>query len=118
MIYGFGQVPNVDFISVPSVLAYKVAKVFSWLALVAIVMSILVKNPTAFKSKLVLAHEDSGLLKITHHPAQWWVLLFARAHILANDDSAPIVFFGTFALLSFFGVLSMDQKRSWETDPK
>jgi hypothetical protein len=38
MIYGYVQVPHVDFIWVPSVLAYKVAKVFMLLALVTIVM--------------------------------------------------------------------------------
>jgi uncharacterized membrane protein len=45
-------------------------------------------------------------------------LLFASAHLLANGDSASILFFGTFALLSFFGMLSMDQRRRRETDPK
>ena len=115
MIYGFGQVPNVDFISVPGVLAYKVAKVFMLLALVTIVLGALVKSPTAFMSERALDPEVSGLLKITRHPVQLGVLLFASAHLLANGDSASILFFGTFALLSFFGMLSMDQRRRRET---
>ena len=44
MIYGDVQVTPVDFIWVPSVFAYKVAKTFMLLALVTIVMSALVKN--------------------------------------------------------------------------
>ena len=44
-------------------------------------------------------------------------VLFAGTHLLANDDSSSILFFRTFALLSFLGVLFMDQGRRRETDP-
>jgi len=111
MIYGDVRVTHVDFIWVPSVLAYKVAKVFMLLALVTIVMGPLVKSSRAVMSERALDPEISGLLKIMAHPVQWGILLFASAHLLANGDSASILFFGTFALLSFFGMLSMDQRR-------
>ena len=81
VIYGYVQVPHVGFIWVPSVLAYKVAKVFMLLALVTIVMGALVKTPTAVMSERVLDYEVSGLLNITRHPILWSVLLFARAHL-------------------------------------
>jgi uncharacterized membrane protein len=45
MIYGYVQEPHVDFIWVPSVLAYKVAKAFMLLSPVTIVMGALVKKP-------------------------------------------------------------------------
>jgi uncharacterized membrane protein len=118
MIYGYSQVPHTDFLWYPSVTAYKVAKVLMLLALVTIVMGTLVKNPTAVMSEQALDNEVSGMLKITRHPVQWGILLFACAHLLANGDTASILFFGTFALLSFFGMLSMDQRRRRETDPK
>jgi uncharacterized membrane protein len=38
--------------------------------------------------------------------------------LLANGDIALLISFGTFVLLSFFGVLSMKQRRRRETDPK
>ena len=118
VIYGYVQAPHVGFIWVPSVLAYKVAKVFMLLALVTIVMGALVKTPTAVMNERVLDYEVSGLLNITRHPILWSVLLFARAHLLANRDYASILFFGTFVLLSFFGMLSMDQGRRQKSDPK
>ena len=118
MIYGYGQVPHGDFLWYPSVTAYKVAKVLMLLSLMMIVMGILVKNPTAVMSEQALDNEISGLLKITRHPVQWGILLFACAHLLANGDIASSLFFGTFVLLSFFGMLSMDQRRRRETDPK
>ena len=43
MIYGYVQVPHVDCIWVPRVLAYKVAKVFMLVSRVTIVMGALVK---------------------------------------------------------------------------
>ena len=118
MVYGYAQVPHIDFIWYPSVAAYKIAKVLMLLSLVTIVMGALVKNPTAVMSEQALDNEVSGLLKITRHPVQWGILLFACAHLLANGDTASILFFGTFILLSFFGMLSMDQRRRRETDPK
>jgi uncharacterized membrane protein len=45
-------------------------------------------------------------------------VLFAGTHLLANDYSSSILFFGTFALLSFFEMIFMDQGRRRETDPK
>lgn len=118
MIYGYGQVPHADFLWYPSETAYKVTKVVMLLSLVTIVMGTLVKNPTAVMSEEALNNDISGLLKITRHPVQWGILLFACGHLLANGDTASILFFGTFILLSFFGMLSMDQRRRQETDPK
>ena len=118
MSYGYVQVPHADFVWYPSVGAYQVAKVLMLLSLVTIVMGALVKNPTAVMSEQALDHEVSGILKITRHPVQWGILLFSCGHLLANGDVASILFFGTFVLLSFFGMLSMDQRRRRETDPK
>jgi len=118
MIYGYAQVPHSDFNWYPSITAYKVAKVIVFLSLVMIVMGTLIKNPTAVHSEQALDNEVSGLLKITRHPVQWGILLFACGHLLANGDTASILFFGTLVLLSFFGMLSMDQRRRRETDPK
>ena len=59
MIYGYMQMRYANFIWVPSVLAYKVTKVFMLQVLVAIVMGASVKIPTAVKSERALDHEVS-----------------------------------------------------------
>ena len=46
------------------------------------------------------------------------ILLFAGAHLLANGNGASIFFFVSFALLSFFRMLSVHQRRRRKTDPK
>ena len=118
MVYGYAQVPHMDFNWYPSITAYNVAKVLVFLSLVMIVMGTLVKNPTAVHGEQALENEVSGLLKITRHPVQWGILLFACGHLLANGDTASILFFGTLVLLSLLGMLSMDQRRRRETDPQ
>ena len=118
MIYGYGQVPHVDYIWLPSTLLYGITKGLLLLALVTLVMGTLVRNPTAVASESALDNGVTGMLKITRHPIQWGILLFAIGHLIANGDVASILFFGTFALLSFFGMLSMDARRRSETDPR
>ena len=69
-------------------------------------------------SEQALDQEFRGLLKITRHPVQWGIVLFASAHLLAHGYTASIIFFGRFFLRSFFGMLSMDQRRRREIDQK
>ena len=118
MIYGYSQVPHVDFIWFPSQAAYMVTKAFLLISLVVLVMGALTKNPTQVMNEAALDHEVSGMLKITRHPIQWGILLFAIGHIIANGDTASLMFFGTFALVSFFGMVSMDQRKRQESDPR
>lgn len=118
MIYAYSQVPHVDFIWYPSTAAYLVTKVLLLIGLVILVMGTLTKNPTQVMNEQALDHDVSGMLKVTRHPIQWGIFLFAVGHVIANGDVASIVFFGTFALLSFVGMFSMDARRRKETDPR
>ena len=51
-------------------------------------------------------------------PGSMGVLLSSSAHLFADGDSAPILSVGTFALLSFFAMLEMEQRSRRGTDPK
>lgn len=118
MIYGYGKVPHTDFIWYPHPNAYLVTKVLLFVSLLTIVMGTLTKNPTAVMNEKALDEDISGLLKITRHPVQWGILMFAAGHMIANGDVASLIFFGTLVSLSFFGMLSMDQRRRAEADPR
>jgi uncharacterized membrane protein len=118
MIYGYNQVPHAEFIWYPSAIAYKFTKVLVLLALLLLVMGSLVKNPTAVASEDALDNEISGMLKVTRHPVQWAILLFAIGHIIANGDVASLLMFGTLATLSLLGMFSMDARRRKEEDPR
>lgn len=55
--------------------------------------------------------EVRGILRITRHPAMLGLGLWALMHLLANGDSASMVFFGALATLALLGPLSMDRKK-------
>lgn len=57
------------------------------------------------------AVEVRGILRITRHPAMLGLGLWALMHLLANGDSASMVFFGALATLALLGPLSMDRKK-------
>lgn len=118
MIYAYGSIPHVDYVWYPDPALYKVTKVLLLISLVTIVMGTLTRNPTQVMNEAALDHEVSGMLKVTRHPIQWGILIFAVGHLVANGDKASIVFFGTFAVLAFFGMLSMDARRRQEDDPR
>lgn len=52
-----------------------------------------------------------GILAVTRHPFLWGVILWAAFHIAANGDTASLLFFGTFLVISLPGTFSIDAKR-------
>ncbi len=111
MIYFYSSVPHADFIWLPDATAYKVTKVILLFAIVLIVLGTMTRNPTAVKMEDAINQELPGAVKITRHPTQWGILLFATGHLIANGDKASILFFGTFALVAFVGMFSMDRRK-------
>ena len=118
MIYGYAGVPHHDYIWLPSTSAYMVTKVLLFIALVTLVTGTLTKNPTQVHGDAALDNEISGMLKITRHPVQWGILLFAVGHLIANGDTASILFFGTLVVVSLAGMFSMDARKRQEEDPR
>jgi len=53
----------------------------------------------------------TGVNRITRHPFQWAVILWAASHLAANGDTVSVVFFVTFVLLSGIGSISLDAKK-------
>ncbi len=66
-------------------------------------------NPTAVGGP-GLAAEPRGIQRVTRHPMLWSFALWAALHLLANGDSASLVFFGTFLLTALAGMPSIDAK--------
>jgi|TARA_Y100000310_G_scaffold345370_2_gene464215 uncharacterized membrane protein/mono/diheme cytochrome c family protein len=91
-----------------------------WIPLMVMPISILMmvagfslKNPASFGQESQLDSPDAviGILKITRHPGLWGQGLWALAHIPPNGDLASLMFFSSFAFLSFAGMLHIDQRR-------
>ncbi|MEZ5859488.1 MAG: NnrU family protein [Geminicoccaceae bacterium] len=47
-----------------------------------------------------------GMLRVTRHPLMWGIALWAASHLLANPDTASVVFFGAFVVLALGGAVS------------
>jgi uncharacterized membrane protein len=53
-----------------------------------------------------------GIFRVTRHPMMCAIGLWSGAHMVANGDTAALVFFGTFLLTVLFGIPSQDAKQA------
>ena len=83
-------------------------------AFILIVCGVASRNPTAVGQDKALKGEEParGILRITRHPVQWGILLWAAAHVLARGDLKALIFFGGFALLSALGMALIDSRKA------
>ena len=83
-------------------------------AFVSLVGGFVVRNPTAVgqEGQVQAAGEGEGMLRITRHPFQWAVVLWAVVHIAANGDIASVLFFGSLGIVSFAGTFLIDRKKA------
>ncbi|MDH3644451.1 MAG: NnrU family protein [Gammaproteobacteria bacterium] len=118
LLWVYGEVPRYEYLWLPDPALYWVAKILMPIAFIFMLGGFMVKNPTAVGMEGMLADPEqreksvSGLLRITRHPFQWSVVLWAGSHIVANGDKVSIVFFSSFAVLSLAGTVLIDRKKA------
>ncbi len=84
------------------------------LAFALLVVGTLTPSPNSILSEQAFRRgkiQITGIQRITRHPGMLGIGLWALLHVLANGDSASLVFFGSLALLALLGPLSMDRKK-------
>ncbi len=83
-------------------------------SLVLLAAGVMSKNPSAVRQEGLLRTlgEPRGILRITRHPIQWGIALWALLHVIARGDEASLIFFGGFALLSILGTVLIDARKS------
>ena len=96
---------------------------FDWMRTLALILmpialflllgGLVLKNPTTIGVVLDAGEEVpvTGVMRITRHPVQSAVLLWALIHMMANGDPASLVFFGSIALVSGYGMRLIDQRK-------
>lgn len=112
MIVAYGRAPQVPLW--PSAPAFKAMAVLLMpFAMILLVSGVTTKNPTAAGMVGALAHlaEAKGILRITRHPVQWGIALWALLHLLARGSAAGFIFFGGLFLLSASGTLLIDARK-------
>jgi uncharacterized membrane protein len=83
-------------------------------AFILVVCGVASRNPTAVgQDKALKADEPArGILRVTRHPVQWGILLWALAHVVARGDLKSTIFFGGLAFLSALGMLLIDARKA------
>jgi uncharacterized membrane protein len=89
------------------------------IALLLLVAGYMTRNPTAvMMSPPAGGWQPTGIFTVTRHPIMWAFGIWSVLHILANGDSAGLVFFGAFAVLALGGTRAIDAKkrRTWPVE--
>jgi uncharacterized membrane protein len=81
-------------------------------ALLLLVGSVTVRNPTMVGGKSALATNDAarGILRVVRHPMLWAFALWAGAHLVMFGTLGGLVFFGSFLVVALAGMPSLDAK--------
>lgn len=66
--------------------------------------------PVRGKGRSAQGEEPRGIARVTRHPMMSAAALWAALHLLANGDSASLLFFGALLLTVLFGLPSIDAK--------
>jgi uncharacterized membrane protein len=118
MIYLYGDLPRHEYLWLPDPALYQVPKYVMPIATILLFGGFLVRNPTVVGMEGSLAAEGAaagmarGVNRITRHPFQWGVVLWAAAHLAANGDGVSVAFFGTFLVLGLAGGALIDRKKA------
>ena len=109
-IWVYVQAPRFDYLWMPDPDLYWYAKLSMPLAMMLLVGGFMApkdSDPQQAEAELV-----RGVFRITRHPMQWAIIIWAVGHIIANGDTVSLLFFSAFLSLSFFGTLLMDRKQA------
>lgn len=99
---------------------WRPAGLVALIAIAAIILAVglavigtLSPNPTTVDQEGLLrsASPARGIVRITRHPFMIGVTLWGAAHIVANGDSASLIFFGAFFALAAMAPWLIDRKR-------
>ena len=116
LIWVYIDVPRFDYLWLPNPDLYWLAKLAMPVAFILLLGGFMVKNPTAVGMTIdepdQAAELAQGVTRITRHPFQWAVVLWALSHVAANGDVVSVVFFLSFFILSLLGSLLLDRKKA------
>lgn len=88
------------------------------LATVLLAAGVLTANPSAlgFEKLMIENRPPMGIQKVTRHPIQWAIAIWAALHLAANGDQASLILFGGILTLSVGGMIHMEARKRAESD--
>jgi uncharacterized membrane protein len=118
LIWLYGDLPRHPYFWTPSPELYLVPKLVMPVAAILLLGGFMVRNPTVVGMAGLLESDAAagdlarGVTRITRHPFQWAVVLWAGSHLAANGDHVSVVFFSTFLVLALAGGVLIDRKKA------
>ena len=114
LIFAYNHASHAQFLWSPTPALRDVPFVAMPFAFALLLGGFMTRNPTAVGQEKTIKQvgEGAGALRITRHPFQWSVVLWALAHVIANGDVASLLFFGSLGTLSLWGTFLMDAKKA------
>lgn len=112
LVSTYNSAPGMVFMWLPSVILHWLPVLLMPVALLFIVTG-LTGNPSMSGNESAIDNEDlvRGIFRVTRHPVQWGIFLWAATHLLAAGDLASVIFFSSFAILSGVGTVLIDRKK-------
>ena len=114
LIVAFNHASHAQFVWAPTPALRHVPFVVMPVAFMFMLGGFMTRNPTAVGQEATVGQvgEGAGMLRITRHPFQWSVVMWAAAHMLANGDVASLLFFGSLGTLALWGTHLIDAKKA------
>jgi uncharacterized membrane protein len=114
LIVAYNHASHADFLWTPTPALRDVPFIVMPIAFAFMLGGFMTRNPTAVGQEKTIGEvgDGAGLLRITRHPFQWAVVMWAAAHMLANGDVASLLFFGSIGALSLWGTFLIDAKKA------
>ncbi len=114
LIIAYNRASHVEFLWLSTPVLRAIPFIVMPIAFTLLLGGFMARNPTAVGQEAQIASvgQGSGVVRITRHPFQWAVVLWAVAHILANGDVASLLLFGSLGTLSLAGGYLIDLKKS------
>lgn len=110
----YADAPQVELWSVRRELLLLPAVVMPF-ALLALVAGVSGPNPTSTGQRAPTdADPARGLVRVTRHPMNWSIALWAASHVAATGDAASLVFFGAIGLLALGGSYLQERRKAAE----
>lgn len=116
MVLAFNAAPHEVLWSVPPGLRYLPLVVMPLVLL--LLVGGMTPNPTGMggESQAIGADPARGTQRITRHPVNMGIALWAILHIAASGELRGVLFFGALWVLAVVGPLSIDHRRARETE--
>ncbi|MAZ45501.1 MAG: hypothetical protein CMD74_02205 [Gammaproteobacteria bacterium] len=124
LIWGYTELPRLSYFWEPRLFLLWIPAILMPFASILLTGAILSKKPKTrdVEPNSFTGANDldgyTGIYRITRHPVQWSIIIWAVSHLVSNGDRLSVVFFSSFFLLSLCGTIFGDKRKAEQDKEK